>query len=79
MTDNKTTAPDPNNNAINSLNQIALAIANLTKVVNSVFPQTIATASSATSGAIIPASYKGFLVVANPETGSEVKIGYYLP
>lgn len=75
MTDDRIT--DPNANAINSLNQISLAIAQLTKTINAVFPQSIATAASATSGAILAKSYVGYLVVANPLTGQDVKVGYY--
>lgn len=68
---------DPNTNAINSLNQITLAIAQLTKTVNAVFPQTIGTSLTAHSGSVTPTNYVGYLSVINPATGTTVKIGYY--
>lgn len=55
---------DPNTNAINTLNQIALAIAALNKTVNSVFPQGQAVTSSAGS-----ASGK-YLTVIGPDGGT---------
>ena len=70
---------DPNQNAINALNQVTLAIAQLTKTVNAVFPQTLSSTSTFTSGAIVPLNYKGLLVVNNPLTNAEVKIPYYAP
>ena len=72
MTDN------PNQNAINALNQISLAIAAQTKVVNSVFPQAIGVSTSGIqSGAIAPLNYSGYLSVVNPVTGHTIKLGYY--
>lgn len=71
MTDN------PNQNAVNALNQISLAIASQTKVINTVFPTAIATSLSATSGAIIPTNYKGFLTIANPIGGGTIKVPFY--
>lgn len=76
MVDDRT-IPDPNTNAVNSLNQISLAIAQLAKVMNNVFPQIIGTALTATSGAIVPMNYKGYLVLTDPATGGSVKVGYY--
>lgn len=69
--------PDVNQNAINALNQISLQIAKLTQTINNVFPQTISTALTATSGSITPKNYVGFLSVNNPLTGGIVKVGYY--
>ena len=77
MIDNKT--PDPNANAINSLNQIALGIAQLAKTFNAVFPQIVGTStSSIQSGAIVPLNYVGYLDVTIPSTGQTAKVGYYL-
>jgi hypothetical protein len=78
MTDSNQTGQDPNTNAINSLNAITNAISQLTKVVNAVFPQSISTSLTATSGAIIPKNYAGYLVISDPLTGGTVKIGYFL-
>ena len=71
MTDN------PTQNVVNALNQISLALASQTKVIDTVFPTTVSTSSSATSGAIAAHNYVGYLVVANPLTGGTVKIPYY--
>ena len=70
---------DPNANAIQTLQQIVTAIAALNKTVNAVFPQSLSTSLTATSGAIVPLNYKGYLVVNNPLTNTDIKIGYYLP
>lgn len=65
-------------NFINTLNNINLAIANLNKTINAVFPQFIGTATTATGGAeTLPANPVGFLTVVNPVTGTTVKIPYY--
>lgn len=69
---------NPNQNAVNALNQISLQIAKQTEILNTVFPTTIGTSLSATSGSITPTNYAGYLSVANPLTGQTVKIGYYL-
>ena len=67
-----------NLNAIQSLNQIVIAIAALNKTVNAVFPQTIGSSGSATGGAAtLPANPVGFLSVINPATGATIKIPYY--
>jgi hypothetical protein len=72
--------PDPNTNAVNALNQITLAIAQLAKTINTVFPTAIAVSTTGIqSGAIVPVNYVGYLTVANPVTGAEIKIGYYNP
>lgn len=68
---------DPVTNIVNALNQISLAIAQQTKVLNAVFPQTISTALSAHSGSVTPTNYVGFLSVFDPLTGGTVKVGYY--
>lgn len=68
---------NPNQNAVNALNQISLAIAQQTKTINTVFPTTIGTSLTATSGAILPKSYAGYLVISNPLTGGALKVGYY--
>lgn len=73
------TGQDPNTNAINSLNEITNAISQLTKVMNAVFPTAITTSLTATSGAIVAKNYAGYLVVNNPLTNEEVKVGFYNP
>ena len=70
-------ADNPSQNAITALQNIQLAIAQQTKVINNVFPQSISTSLTATSGAILAKSYEGYLVVNNPLTNTPVKIGYY--
>ncbi len=70
MTDN------PNQNAVNALNQISLQLAQQTKTINNVFPQFIGTAASVTSGGIIPLNLKGYATVNLPGIGT-VKLGYY--
>lgn len=74
---NKVTTPDPNSNAINSLNQVVLAIAQLTKVMNTVFPTAIGTSGTATAGTVVPTDFVGYLSVINPATGTTIKIPYY--
>jgi hypothetical protein len=78
-TTNNITSPsaDPNTNAVNALNQITLAIAQLSKTMNAVFPQIIGTSLTATSGAIQNNKYVGYLVLTDPQSGGTVKVGYY--
>ncbi len=64
-------------NVVNALNQISLQLAQLTKTVDRVFPQSISTSLSATSGSVTPTNYVGYLSVNNPLTGATVKVGYY--
>jgi hypothetical protein len=68
---------DPNQNAINALNQISLQIAQLTKTISQVFPQSISVSMTAVSGSVTPTNYIGYLSVFNPLTGGTVKVGYY--
>jgi len=69
---------DPNQNAVNALNQISLQIAQQTKTMNNIFPQIIGTsAGSVTSGAIIPLNYVGYINLTDPATGQTLKVGYY--
>ena len=77
MTDDDKRIPDPNTNAVNALNQISLAIAQLAKVTNAVFPQIVGTSLSATSGAITPTNFVGYASLVLPSTGQTIKVPYY--
>lgn len=79
MTDKTSGGLSPNTNIVNALNQISLQIAQLTKIMDTVFPTAIGTSGSATAGAIAPTNFVGYLSVINPATGAEVKVPYYSP
>jgi len=63
---------------ITTIKNLVLSANTINQTIARVFPQAIATATSATAGAeTLPANPAGFLVVVNPVTGTSVKIPYY--
>lgn len=65
-------------NLITTLNNLVKAVNGVNTTIARVFPQSISTSATATGGAAtLPANPEGFIDVADPVTGTTIRIPYY--
>lgn len=63
---------------VTAIKNLNISANTINQTLARVFPQSIGTSNTATSGAqTLPAQPAGFLVVTNPATGTTVKVPYY--